>query len=44
MLCIVFAVNTKAFLVKKEEEVREDELFFYRYVLLKLMLCGCLKI
>ncbi|XP_073249023.1 CCAAT/enhancer-binding protein zeta-like [Porites lutea] len=24
-------VNTKAFLVKKEEEVREDELFFYRY-------------
>lgn len=25
-------MNTKAFLVKKEEEVREDELFFYRYV------------
>ncbi|CAH3192516.1 unnamed protein product, partial [Porites evermanni] len=24
-------VNTKAFLVKKEEEVREDELFFHRY-------------
>ncbi|KAL9954462.1 hypothetical protein ACROYT_G042003 [Oculina patagonica] len=24
-------VNTKAFLVKKEEDIREDELFFHRY-------------
>ena len=29
----IFAVNTKSFLVKKEEDIREDELFFHRYCL-----------
>ena len=32
-----FAVNTKAFLVKKEEDIREDELFFHRYCQRSLM-------
>jgi len=31
ILFFLFAVNTKAFLLKKEEDIREDELFFHRY-------------